>query len=233
MVYCMADIHGKYDKYIAMLEKIRFSNTDELYIIGDICDRGNMSAQIYLDAMNRKNIHCIMGNHEKMLLEALPHPFGFLQKEFEHSSSMSFDIWSACGGGATCASLIDVGIDKISDIYNYILSFPYYIIVEVDGKSILLVHAGLGNYTHTKSLNEYSAEELVWDEFDYDDVYYPLQFDKIIVGHTPTFIINKRRPASIYFGKGNIVAIDCGAVFEEEGGRLGCLCLNTMEKFYI
>lgn len=28
----------------------------------------------------------------------------------------------------------------------------------------------------------------------------------------------------------NHIAIDCGAVF---GGRLGCLCLDTMKEFYV
>lgn len=41
MTYVMSDLHGMYDKFIAMLEKIDFSDSDELFIIGDIIDRGN------------------------------------------------------------------------------------------------------------------------------------------------------------------------------------------------
>lgn len=233
MIYCISDIHGRYDKYIEMLKKIGFTNDDELYLIGDICDRGDMSAQIYLDVMKRDNVHCIMGNHEKMLLEALPNSFGFLRKEFGCDTSLSFDVWSACGGGQTCLSLMNVGVDKILSIYRYVSSFPYYRVVEIEDKRFLLVHAGLGNYTHDKLLDEYAAEEFVWHELDYHDNYYPSYIDKVIVGHIPTFIINKKLPASIFFGDGNIVDIDCGAIFEEEGGRLGCICLNTMEEFYI
>ncbi len=40
MIYTMADIHGQYDKYIAMLEKINFSKNDILFVLGDVIDRG-------------------------------------------------------------------------------------------------------------------------------------------------------------------------------------------------
>jgi hypothetical protein len=32
----MSDLHGRYDRYIAMLEKINFSASDTLYVLGDI-----------------------------------------------------------------------------------------------------------------------------------------------------------------------------------------------------
>ena len=34
-----------------------------------------------------------------------------------------------------------------------------------------------------------------------------------------------------YFIKNNFIAIDCGACFEN--GTLACLCLDTMEEFYV
>ena len=32
------------------------------------------------------------------------------------------------------------------------------------------------------------------------------------------------------YKKNNHIAIDCGAVY---GNRLGCICLDTMEEFYV
>ena len=88
MKYVMSDLHGRYDKYTEMLNKIHFTSDDEIYILGDICDRGPSSAQIYLDIMKRENVHCVMGNHENMLLENLPHVFGnFFKKEANLISS--------------------------------------------------------------------------------------------------------------------------------------------------
>ena len=40
MNYAISDIHGNFKTFMAMLEKIKFSDKDTLYIIGDLCDRG-------------------------------------------------------------------------------------------------------------------------------------------------------------------------------------------------
>lgn len=40
MIYIMSDLHGCYDLYQKMLKTIKFSQTDMLYIIGDVIDRG-------------------------------------------------------------------------------------------------------------------------------------------------------------------------------------------------
>ena len=233
MKYVVSDLHGRYDKYSAMLSKINFNDEDELYILGDICDRGPSSAQIYLDIMKRENVHCIMGNHENMLLEYLPLVFRFLFDKDAKIISADYELWSVNGGGTTCASFIEVGKEKMLEIYNFIRSFPLYRVVDVGNKRYFLVHTGIDDYNDEKSLCEYLPEELLWSDIDYDETYYPKEFDKIIVGHTPTFLLNENKSARIYHGNGNVIAIDCGAVFEDSCGQLGCLCLDTMQEFYI
>ena len=37
--YVMADIHGEYDMFVKLLEKIRLKDSDTLYILGDILNR--------------------------------------------------------------------------------------------------------------------------------------------------------------------------------------------------
>ena len=54
MIYVMSDLHGCYDKYMQMLEKIKFNNEDTLYVLGDIVDRGDDGIKILLDMMKRK-----------------------------------------------------------------------------------------------------------------------------------------------------------------------------------
>ena len=39
MHYVMSDLHGRYDLFLRMLEKISFSNCDTLYLLGDLIDR--------------------------------------------------------------------------------------------------------------------------------------------------------------------------------------------------
>ena len=74
MIYVMSDLHGCYEKYKIMLEKLNFSDEDTLYILGDVVDRGNDGIKILLDMMERKNVIPLLGNHDyiaKKLLELL------------------------------------------------------------------------------------------------------------------------------------------------------------------
>ena len=67
-IYVLSDLHGHYNIFIKMLEKINFSDDDVLYILGDCCDRGPDSLKIYLYIQKFDNIHLIKGNHEIMTL---------------------------------------------------------------------------------------------------------------------------------------------------------------------
>lgn len=40
MIYVMSDLHGRYDLYIKMLERLNLQKPDMLYILGDFVDRG-------------------------------------------------------------------------------------------------------------------------------------------------------------------------------------------------
>ena len=46
MIYVMSDIHGYFDKFISILERINFSDEDELYILGDVIDRGDKPIEL-------------------------------------------------------------------------------------------------------------------------------------------------------------------------------------------
>ena len=70
-VYVISDLHGCADEFEKMLDLIRFSNYDELYIIGDVCDRGNDPMRIYRVIMNTPNMHMIMGNHDAWFLQLM------------------------------------------------------------------------------------------------------------------------------------------------------------------
>ncbi len=96
------------------------------------------------------------------------------------------------------------------------------------GKHYILAHAGLGNFSPEKRLEDYSLEELAFSRTDYSKALFQ---DKILVtGHTPTSLISENpKPGYIYRGNHHI-AIDCGCGF---GGRLGAICLDTGEEFYV
>ena len=71
MIYAMSDLHGEYEKFLAMLEKIQFQDSDTLYLLGDLVDRGPEPVKLLQDIAKRPNVYPLMGNHEIMALLVL------------------------------------------------------------------------------------------------------------------------------------------------------------------
>ncbi len=71
MIYVISDIHGDHSRYLKMLELINFSDEDELYVLGDIVDRGSEPVKVLLDMMSRANVFPVMGNHDLLALDIL------------------------------------------------------------------------------------------------------------------------------------------------------------------
>ena len=223
MIYVVSDIHGCYDEYIKILDLIKFSESDTLYVIGDVCDRGNNPMKILFHMMEHENIIPIFGNHD---LEAYP----FLV--LEHNDELDyldrkFIWWISQGGKTTLNDFRKLNKKEQETILSYIEEFRYYEELKVNNVDYILVHGGLKDFEIDKSLDEYRIRDLVWERPDYNKVYFPNKF--IVSGHTPTHHIDENMRGKI-LNKNNHIVIDCGCVF---GNRLGCLCLDTMEEFYV
>ena len=70
-IFVLTDIHGRFDLFKKMIRKIKLKKKDLLLILGDSCDRGEFSFELYnwYKKMIQKgyNIIHLMGNHENML----------------------------------------------------------------------------------------------------------------------------------------------------------------------
>ena len=64
MDYCISDIHGYYGLFCRLLEKIKFSDGDVIYVCGDMVDKGTESVRLLKTLLYMPNAHCILGNHE-------------------------------------------------------------------------------------------------------------------------------------------------------------------------
>ena len=91
MIYVMSDLHGCFEEYKRMLEKIDFKESDTLYILGDIVDRGSQSIQILQDMMVRSNVFPILENHEYMLNECLDFMLSEINEENISTSNDAID----------------------------------------------------------------------------------------------------------------------------------------------
>lgn len=230
--YVMGDIHGEYGAFMDLLEQIQLKETDTLYVLGDILDRGPHPIKVLLRLMEMPNVICLVGNHELMALECLE----FLTKEITDVSIDEIDsetlnnlvTWQYNGSKTTIDEFRSLSREMQQEVLYFIKEFSIYEEVSVNGKDYLLVHGGLGNYWPGKDIDEYSLKELVWDRAEYDIPYYEDIY--VVTGHTPTQeIIGNPRPGYIY-QKNNHIAMDCGC--NRPDGRLAVLCLDTGEEFY-
>ena len=71
MKYVISDVHGRYDLFIKMLDKISFSDNDTLYLLGDMSDRGPDGIKLLQDVMNRPNVIPFLGNHEEIFYRVI------------------------------------------------------------------------------------------------------------------------------------------------------------------
>ena len=135
--------------------------------------------------------------------------------------------WQQDGGGETLAAFRALSSEQRGDILDYLADAPLYEAAEAGGRRFLMVHGGLGNFRADKKLRQYTVEELCCARLDPEREYFPDADLYILCGHTPT--LHYTGKSEIYI-RGRNILIDCGAAW---GGRLGCLCLDTLEQYYI
>ena len=189
MLYAMSDLHGEYQKYLAMLEKIKFNQEDTLYLLGDLVDRGPEPVKILQDIMQRPNVYPLLGNHEVMAIYILKQ---LLVEVTEETISQvdtylmeNIFLWQRNGGGVTLEQFQALPLRERRQLLEFMEGFGWYETVDVGERAFLLVHAGLGNYRPGKKLEEYSLEELTMVRPDYQTQYFPDDSIYVLSGHTP------------------------------------------------
>lgn len=82
MHYACSDIHGQYDTFLRMLQLIEFTEEDEMYILGDVIDRGPKPIELLLYICEHQNIKYIkyplLLHKRYILLFHVPCFFSFL-----------------------------------------------------------------------------------------------------------------------------------------------------------
>lgn len=232
MVYAVSDIHGYYDKYIRMLDKIEFNKNDVLYVIGDVIDRGDDGIKILLDMMRRENVIPILGNHEYMAYSVLK-KFNVEITAYNYSSHLDedslemYENWMFNGGITTSQAFAKLDRETRDSIIEYLGDFELYEEIEILNRKFLLVHGGIGEFEEEKDIEECNLHEIIWSRCDYSKQYYKNKY--LVTGHTPTYNISAEYDGKIYI-RNNHIAIDCGV---SHGKPLGCICLDTLEEFYV
>lgn len=226
MIYVMSDLHGCYDKYKRMLKEIRFGDSDTLYVLGDVVDRGPKGLKILLDMSRRKNVVFLWGNHDFLAMQILNKMYdqmGFVSDEME----LCLQMWVFDGGNTTWDEFERISPQNRRKVLEYLLTGRSHVQIEVNGRKFFLAH------TVPVKMKMLNLQDCKIDDFlegtpEYEQTYYEDEY--IVTGHTPTGLIAEEYSGRIYV-KNNHIAIDCGAVFEN--GRLGCIRLNDMKEYYV
>ena len=204
--FVIGDVHGHYTALSSLLANIAPHQEDEVYFLGDLIDRGSQSAQV-VDFVIKNNYHCILGNHEVMLLDAL---------KDETIEPQILQGWLQNGGNTTVVSYGYKMPPK--EHIQWIKNLPTYI----DLGDYWLVHAGVDPRS---SIEIQSADQFCWIRQEFHGIDRPYFKDKtIIIGHTITFTFDGVKSGQLARGNGWI-GIDTG-VYHHQWGWLTALELN-------
>ena len=155
--YVISDIHGQYDMFMELLEKIPLKDSDTLYILGDVVDRGPHPIKTLQKLKEMPNVICMVGNHELMALRCLK-----LLMTADAQSVFGLDeedrkdlwMWQYNGGLSTFEEFRELDAEEQQEIIEFMSDFLVYEEVSAGGRDYLLVHAGLGNYSPEKEIED-------------------------------------------------------------------------------
>ena len=196
--FIISDIHGFGNVYYSMmsyLDNLSQEEDIELYINGDLIDRGYESAEILLDIKRRiddgEKIIYLSGNHEQMMYDVF-------QRRRKEIYVPPYDRWFYNGGVITDESLNEKlkDKDKILEVVDFIGNLKlYHKFPEVmDYKNIVLVHAACPINVKDEcdlKLKEYNdfMDYYLWTRVDDYDHHFRCRIGHdsyfSIVGHTP------------------------------------------------
>ncbi len=239
MHYVCSDIHGQYNKFLKLLKKIDFSEKDEMYIIGDVIDRGPHPIDVLMHIITSSNMHLLIGNHEHMMLSA--------------RTDADRQLWKKNGSDTTLRQLERLPSNMKDFIFKTLEKQPIAIPdLMIKGRHYYLVHAMPLPFIidkpllYNQTINSV-AEEVLWSRHFTKDgeaaktilkerIYNRYRGYRLIVGHTPTPMCSYAKVTKAGKGRiswanhGHLINIDCGCA---GGQTLGCLRLEDHHEFYI
>lgn len=215
MIYCVSDIHGELDRFEQMLELIRFSGEDRLYVIGDAIDRGPDGVGVLQKIMDTPNMTMLLGNHEQMCLATLGPRSEYGVRE----------LWRQNGGAGTYRELLYRRTPaQRGRLLRFLAGLPEQLDVEAGGRTFRLVHGFPGE----------DRDSRLWGRVE-PDSRCPCPGILCVVGHTPTNFLTGREDEDLRIWHGDgILNIDCGCGHRNAPHRrLACLRLDDMAEFYV
>lgn len=218
----IGDIHGGLRALHQIMERANVTTKDTLIFLGDYVDGWSQSPQVLDYLIELKKTHnciCILGNHDKLLLEWL-------------DESKDNPLWHKHGGESTVLAYDKTSGETIKKHIAFLKSLQDYYL---DEQNRLFIHAGFTNMNGV--IYEYFPEFFYWDrtlwetalaldkKMSPEDLHYPKRltlYPEIFIGHTPVSRIGKTIPVQM----ANVWNIDTSAAFK---GPLTIMDIDTKE----
>ena len=255
--YVMSDLHGCFDEFQSLLEKIRFTDEDRLILGGDLIERGPKNYEMlrWLEQIP-ENVFPVLGNHEDEFARNVRLMTGICTQLGEDTAdpyatamicgmaeerSLFFDYYGSIRGLIQEHAVTLNDFNRWSEMFR---TWPCQRTVQIRNREFIIVHAGYiedlsllpkpGQYSDLREFNLYAREEAY--------LYGGKAHATIISGHTPTVIRH-----SFTSNNGNVFRyhdedrdcviydIDCGGVFRywgETESKFACICLDDETVTY-
>jgi len=194
--FVVGDIHGCFDMFNEMLEKIEFDKSiDRMFSVGDLIDRGPDSLAC-LQLIEEDWFYPVRGNHEDMMFDAVRGAHGFDELR----------LWLMNGGQWSEASVAK----EIHSLCSLVAGLPYFITAETSQGDVGICHAEppTDNWEDVKNTSDDRLiQKAVWGRRIVSGKLQPKTENVFMTvhGHTPLDEVTRF---------GNAMFIDTGACFD-------------------
>jgi len=185
----IGDIHGCIKTLQVIFKKLK-NETEEIYTVGDLIDRGPSSKSVVQFCID-KDIKLTKGNHEDMLINAISHP-----------NKNNIFLHYRNGGNKTAKSYINkTDIDGYIEYFDEVKSLGHYDFLKhlpltYEFPKVVISHAGI--------IEGGDRETILWNKN-----ILPQKLDKLqVIGHTPF--------RSYLYYEDYYINIDTGCVYDNK-----------------
>lgn len=226
MQYVISDVRGCYDALKDILEKISFSEKEDvLYLAGNLVGSGGESMPLILDLCMRPNIYPIWGEEDLAAARFLS-----MANRAEDDKAMlagmdeeeraEFAAWIRAGGMALLEQFRALEEEDRTFVTEYFDEFEPFMIAEANKRVFIMIHGGFQSFVEGKELEEYTAEELAGGSVEPEKRYFKGAY-LITGGNCPENKVAKTKAGNLF--------INCNP---DGAGRLACLCLDSGKVTY-
>ena len=228
-VLAVSDIHGNLEFLQGLLEKVRFTPDDILFVIGDILEKGSRSLdtlRFLMELSKAHTVHCLRGNCDQITLDFMEHagwPEELLWQVLCSWKERGLLMQMAAEGGLDLRGVEDFPAlrelvrTRFADELAFLTAMP----AVIETEEYIFVHGGIP-YEHD------------WEKMDVhtllkndDFIHQGRSFRKwVIVGHWPVTLYDPvyQTAKPLISREQHIVSIDGGCVLKADG-QLNALLL--------